>query len=105
SRLRLTLLVPLIVFAALAAIFFLRLQSGVDSEFIPSALVGRPAPKTDLPPLSGLTTAAGSVGGLSGADFDGNITVVNVFASWCVPCRDEHPQLVALASDARIRLF
>jgi cytochrome c biogenesis protein CcmG/thiol:disulfide interchange protein DsbE len=104
SRLRLTLLVPLIVFAALAAIFLLRLQSGVDSDFIPSALVGKPAPKTDLPPLAGLNAAAGPVGGLSGADFAGNVTVVNVFASWCVPCRDEHPQLVALAGDARIRL-
>jgi cytochrome c biogenesis protein CcmG/thiol:disulfide interchange protein DsbE len=98
-KLKLVYLLPLGLFLSLALIFLLRLGSGGDPSAIPSALVGQPAPPFDLPALEGA-----GVPGLARADLDGQVTVVNIFASWCGPCRVEHPQLVALAKDARIRV-
>lgn len=95
---------PLVAFMALAALFWFRLQSG-DPARLPSALIGRPAPQTVLPPLAGLTDEAGApVAGLDPAAFKGAVSVVNVWASWCVPCHDEAPLLLQLAQDKRIRL-
>ena len=99
----LLLLLPLIVFLALAALFFYRLGAG-DPARIPSALIGRPAPATDLPPLPGLQRDGKAVPGLSGTAFHGSVTLVNVWASWCVPCHDEAPLLEQLAKDKRIQL-
>ena len=98
-RPRLIFLLPLGFFVALALIFLMRLESGVDPSAIPSALVGQSAPEFDLPPLEGVT-----VPGLKRADLDGKVTLVNIFASWCGPCRQEHPVLEELAKDNRIRL-
>lgn len=95
---------PLIAFAALAALFWFRLGSG-DPSRIPSALIGRPAPQTMLPALEGLTENGASVPGLDPAAFKGNVSIVNVWASWCVPCHDEAPLLVDLAKDKRIRVI
>jgi cytochrome c biogenesis protein CcmG, thiol:disulfide interchange protein DsbE len=94
---------PLLVFAALAALFYFRLGAG-DTSRIPSALIGRPAPQTNLAPLEGLVGANGAVPGLDSSAFKGAITVVNVFASWCVPCADEAPLFMRLAADKRIRV-
>ena len=99
----LLLLLPLIVFLALAALFFYRLGAG-DPARIPSALIGRPAPVTDLPPLPGLQRDGKAVPWLSGTTFQGSVTLVNVWASWCVPCHDEAPLLEQLARDKRIQL-
>jgi cytochrome c biogenesis protein CcmG, thiol:disulfide interchange protein DsbE len=99
----LLLLLPLIVFLALAALFFYRLGAG-DPARIPSALIGRPAPVTDLPPLPGLQRDGKSVPGPGATTFQGSVTLVNVWASWCVPCHDEAPFLEQLAKDKRIQL-
>jgi cytochrome c biogenesis protein CcmG, thiol:disulfide interchange protein DsbE len=97
------ILMPLIVFIALAALFFYRLGTG-DPSHIPSALIGRPVPATDLPPLPGLERDGKAVPGLSSATFQGAVTLVNVWASWCVPCHDEVPFLEQLSKDKRIQL-
>jgi cytochrome c biogenesis protein CcmG/thiol:disulfide interchange protein DsbE len=94
---------PLLVFAALAVLFWLRLGSG-DPSRIPSALIGRPAPPTALPPLQGLVNNGAQVPGLDPAIFKGKVSVVNVWASWCVPCHDEAPLLTELAKDQRLQL-
>jgi cytochrome c biogenesis protein CcmG/thiol:disulfide interchange protein DsbE len=102
-RNRLVLLLPLIVFLALAALFLVRLGSG-DPNRIPSALIGRPAPMTSLPPVPGLERDGMPLPGLDPVEFQGRVSLVNVWASWCVPCHDEVPFLQQLAQDPRIRL-
>jgi cytochrome c biogenesis protein CcmG/thiol:disulfide interchange protein DsbE len=103
ARRRLLVLLPLIIFLALAALFYFRLGSG-DPSRIPSALIGRPVPQTDLPALAGLARDGRPVAGLNAADFSGAVTLLNVWASWCVPCHDEAPLLMQIAEDKRIRV-
>lgn len=95
---------PLLVFAGLAALFLFRLGNG-DPSTIPSALIGHPAPQTALPPLNGLLNAGTQVPGLDPASFKGKVSVINVWASWCVPCHDEAPLFMTLARDKRIQLI
>ena len=97
--------VPVGVFALLAGLFLYQLASGHDPQTLPSALIGQPAPATVLPALEGLAGLDGApVPGLSvAAGGDGRPRLVNVFASWCVPCRDEHPMLLALSRDPAVR--
>ena len=94
---------PLIGFIAVAGLFLLRLHGG-DPSKIPSALIGRPAPQTVMPALEGLVNNGVAVPGLDPAAFKGKVSVVNVWASWCVPCHDEAPLLTALAKDKRIQI-
>ncbi|WP_269931894.1 DsbE family thiol:disulfide interchange protein [Aminobacter sp. HY435] len=94
---KLFVLLPLLVFLALAAVFLMQLLSGRDLSVIPSALIGHDAPRTELPPLEGM-----SLPGLNSAEFGGKVTLVNVWASWCAPCREEHPVLLELSKDSRI---
>ena len=103
SRRGILVLLPLVVFIALAGLFLYQLGRG-DPSRLPSALIGHPAPKTDLPPLAGLARDGQAVPGLSNAAFPGEVTLVNVWASWCIPCADEVPLLEQLAKDKRIRL-
>ena len=94
---------PLVLFASLAALFWFRLGGG-DPSRIPSALIGHPAPPTALPPIEGLTSNGAPVPGLDPASFKGKVSLVNVWASWCVPCHDEAPLLTELAKDKRFQL-
>jgi cytochrome c biogenesis protein CcmG, thiol:disulfide interchange protein DsbE len=107
SRLRRVLLMvlPLIMFAGLALLFLLRLHDGGDPSRIPSALIGHPVPQTALPPLAGLVNDGEAVPGLDPAMFKGQVSVVNVWASWCVPCQDEAPLLTALGQDKRLQVI
>ncbi|MFN3347845.1 DsbE family thiol:disulfide interchange protein [Pseudorhodoplanes sp.] len=102
-RRKLLVALPLVLFLALAALFLYRLGAG-DPSRVPSALIGRDAPQTHLPPVAGLVQDGKPIPGIDPADFKGNVTLVNVWASWCVPCHDEVPQLEQLSKDKRIRL-
>ncbi len=98
------MLLPLLVFLGLAALFWFRLGSG-DPSKIPSALIGHPAPQTVLPPLEGLASDGKPVPGLNPSAFAGKVSIVNVWASWCVPCHDEAPLLTELGKDKRLQVI
>ncbi|WP_237152972.1 DsbE family thiol:disulfide interchange protein [Oryzibacter oryziterrae] len=100
---RLLIALPVVVFGAMAVLFYSRLGAGDPSE-IPSVLIGQDVPAFDLKPLAGLTANGDPAPGLKSDDLKTGVTLVNVFASWCVPCRSEHPLLLKLAEDKRIRL-
>ena len=90
-------LLPVVVFALMAAGFYFGL--GIDSNVLPSALIDEPAPQFDLPPLPGRDK------GFSSADLQGHVSLVNTFASWCAPCRIEHPVLNTLAATKRVPIY
>ena len=104
GRRRIAVLVPLGFFLALALLFLFRLNAG-DPSLIPSALIGHPVPQTPLPPIAGLDRDGEPIPGIDPASFKGAVSVVNVWASWCVPCHDEAPLLMRLAQDSRMRLI
>ena len=95
--------IPLVVFIGFAGVAGKMLYdqdvNGRDISAIPSALIGKKAPSLALAPLEGSNTAA-----LTDAAMTGKLTLVNVFASWCVPCRQEHPILKELANDGRLTI-
>ena len=102
-RRRALVLLPLLIFLAIFALFLTRLYSG-DPSRIPSALIGHLAPAINLPPIADLDRNGNPVPGIVASGFKGAVTVVNVWASWCVPCHDEAPLLMQLAQDSRLRL-
>jgi cytochrome c biogenesis protein CcmG/thiol:disulfide interchange protein DsbE len=90
-------LLPVVVFLLLAGGFYRGL--GIDSNVLPSPLIDQPAPQFDLPPLPGAEHR------FSSADLAGHVSLVNTFASWCAPCREEHPVLNALAQTKRVPIY
>jgi len=99
------ILLPLVVFAALAGLFLFQLFVGNDPQKIPSALIDKPAPDFALEAVPGLLKDGTPVPGFSREDLLGKVSVVNVFASWCVPCRQEHPLLEDLSKVEGIQLL
>jgi cytochrome c biogenesis protein CcmG/thiol:disulfide interchange protein DsbE len=97
---------PLAIFAFLAVLFAFALRSG-DPSKLPSALIGKPVPVFAVGPLDGLTgDGGGKVPGFATADLaTGEVSVVYFWASWCAPCIQEHPLLVALKERAGVRLY
>ena len=98
-------LLPVAGFAAVAGLFAVALQKG-DPSKLPSALIGRPAPVIALSPVEGLTRAGSPLPGFATADLArGRPAIINFWASWCVPCVEEHPQLVALSKRTGVALY
>ena len=106
---RLIYIAPTVIFAAVALALAVGLT--LRPDIVPSALIDKPVPVFSLP---GLGTKDGGAGkgdigidsrGFSSDDLKGRVSLVNVFASWCIPCRAEHPLLMRLADKERLAIF
>jgi cytochrome c biogenesis protein CcmG/thiol:disulfide interchange protein DsbE len=95
---RLPYLLPVALFAVLVGYFALALRPGRDPSTLPSAMIDKPAPDFALAGLVGAS-------GLSRTALGGHAVIVNFFASWCIPCRAEHPLLMRLAEQEHVPLF
>jgi cytochrome c biogenesis protein CcmG/thiol:disulfide interchange protein DsbE len=91
-------LLPLLLFVVLAGYFYIELQPGHDTQVLPSAMIDKPAPDFDLASL-------GSDKPFALDALKGHPVVINFFASWCVPCRIEHPLLMRLAQQDHLPLY
>ncbi len=94
-------LLPLLLFSALAVLLFVgvRMNSGKDTSAIPSPLIGKPAPAFSLPVLGDASRV------ISNNDLRGRPFLMNIWGSWCPTCRDEHPQITALARSGKVRVI
>jgi cytochrome c biogenesis protein CcmG/thiol:disulfide interchange protein DsbE len=91
-------LLPLVLFLVLAAYFWRGLSPDYDPQTLPSAMIDKPEPVFSLATL-------GNSGALTTDDMKGQVVLVNFFASWCVPCREEHATLMQFARDNAVPLY
>jgi cytochrome c biogenesis protein CcmG/thiol:disulfide interchange protein DsbE len=94
---------PLVLLIAMLVMFATNIDR--DTNFIPSALINKPAPNFILPDVDGLIIDGEKLKGFATKDLKGQVSVVNVFASWCGPCRQEHPYLMELSLRDDIKIF
>jgi cytochrome c biogenesis protein CcmG/thiol:disulfide interchange protein DsbE len=94
---RLLFILPAAALVLLGAVFIVLLSRPRDPGEIPSPFIGKPVPEFRLPALD-------SDGQMSDADLKGRVTVFNVFASWCLPCKIEHPILMRMARESKVRV-
>ena len=91
--------IPLILFALLAGIFYKQLLSGDNAQDLPSVLIDKQAPDFPSDILLGLKKDGAQVPAISKALVKNKVHMVNVWASWCVPCRQEHPVISKMAAE------
>ena len=96
---RLLYALPILLLVLFAWLAWRGLAPDRNPSALPSALIGQPVPQFDLPPLEA------SAAKLSAADVAGHVTVINFFASWCLPCKAEHPLLYALGKDYGVPVY
>jgi len=93
---RLIYLLPIVAFMALAGYFFISLSR--DPSALPSAMIDQPTPAFTLAGL-------GDRPGLARNEFAGQVVLINFFASWCIPCRTEHPLLMRLSDELKTPVY
>jgi len=94
---RLLLFVPIVFFAGLGLFALFGLK--IDKDVLPSVMIDKPAPEFDLPPVSAEIPA------FSSDDLKGQVSLVNIFGSWCIACRYEHPFLMELAESGETAIY
>jgi cytochrome c biogenesis protein CcmG/thiol:disulfide interchange protein DsbE len=94
----LLVILPLLILAGLFGVFAVSLNH--DPKFVASVLIDKPAPDFALPPVAGLDSP-----GFDTSALKGHVSLVNVFASWCAPCHEEHPELMALKQMVGVPIY
>src|SRR6185369_7467087 len=93
------LLIPLVLFLGLVLAIFIVMRRGIDPHEVPSPLINKPAPAFQLPQLQDPAKS------FSAADMRGKVWLLNVWATWCMPCREEHPLLVELSRTGAVPIY